>query len=154
MSTGNLITRGQLGEFAAPFSTAVTGTDTDIVLTPTTGKRFLLKGLAVNAVVSTVLAGTGVSLFLCDMASGDTTFAASKVIWPLAGFAANQAAGSVVRNDSNVVLIPILTWRGGSRIYGFKSAAVNNSIKISPNATLSTGVITVSGVLFYDELPS
>jgi hypothetical protein len=151
MAIDTLITRGQLGSKSIAFTTGVTGTDTDIALTPTTGFKFRLKGFAINAVVGTVLAGTGVSLFLCDMASADTTFAASKVIWPLAGFAANQAAGSVVRNDSNVVLIPMLSYRGQSRAYGYLSSAANNCVKISPNATLSTGNIIVSGVLFYDE---
>lgn len=151
MAIDTLISRGQLGSKSVAFQTTLTTTGTPTALTPTTGTKFRLKGFAINAVVSTVLAGTGVSLFLMDMASGDTTFAASKVIWPLAGFAANAAAGTVARQDTNVVLIPRLSYRGQSRAYGYVSLAADNLIKLQTNATISTGVLTISGVFFYDE---
>lgn len=147
----NFITRGRLGSKSVCFTTAVTATDTDIALTPTTGTRFRLKGFAIHATVTTNLAGTGVVLFLCDMASADTTFATTKAIWPIAGFSAAATAGTVVRNDTDIVLLPLLGYRGQARAYGYRSSAKDNCIKISPNATLSTGVIQVSGVLFYDE---
>jgi len=134
------------------FSTAVTGTDTDAILTPTTGKKFVLKGFQIHAIVTTVLAGTGTALFLCDMASGDSSFAIGDAMWPIAGFAADAAAGSVVRNDVEPVFIPVKDYRSGVRALGKISAAANNQIKISPNASLSTGVIQVSGVLYYDEV--
>lgn len=143
---------GRLGSKSVAFSTSVTATDTDTALTPTTGKRFRLKGFSIHATVTTVLAGTGVCLFLCDMASADSTFATSKVIWPIGGFAANAAAGTIIRNDTLVVYMPLIAVNGnGTRVIGYRSSAVNNLIKVSPNATLSTGAIQVSGTLFYDE---
>jgi len=145
----NFVDMGKYGTKTVCFSTAVTGTDTDAALTPTTGTRFRLIGYQIHAAVTTVLAGTGTALFLCDMASGDTSFALSECIWPIAGFAANAAAGTVVRNDTTPVLIH--KFNGVQKSFGFRSAAIDNQIKISANATLSTGVIQVSGVLFYSE---
>lgn len=151
LEASSVVTRGQFGSLSKAFYTSLTGTDADSILDPTSGFKFRLKGFAISATVSTVLAGTGVSLFLCDMAAADTSFSAAEAIWPLAGFAADQAAGSVIRNDSNVVFIPKLSYRGSSRAYGYLSTAANNEIKIMANATISTGVIQISGVLFYDE---
>lgn len=106
--------------------------------TPATGKKFVLKGFAINAVVGVVLNGTATSLWLVDST-------VSTLIYPLAAFSATQAANSVLRAPTTTVL--------PNKSGGFVSAAANNALKLVGDATVgTTGTIVVSGIVWGDEV--
>lgn len=108
------------------------------IWTPATGKKFVLKGFAINAVVGVVLNGTATSLWLVDNT-------VSTLIFPLAAFSATQAANSVLRQPT----VSILPYKSG----GFVSAAANNALKVVGDATVgTTGTILVSGIVWGDEV--
>jgi hypothetical protein len=124
--------------FAATFTT----TGNVAAWTPTTGKKFVLKGFAINAVVTTALAGTGTSLHLVDGTAVGTN--GVNIVWPLAAFSATQAAGSVLRQPT----VSIQPYKPG----GFVGSTVSQALRIVANADISTGVIAVSGVVWGDEV--
>lgn len=120
------------------FTGTVSTTTALTAWTPATGKKFVLKGFAINAVVGVVLNGTATSLWLVDST-------VSTLIWPLASFSAVQAANSVLRQPTTSTL----PYKSG----GFVSAAANNALKVVGDATVgTTGTILVSGVVWGDEV--
>jgi hypothetical protein len=124
------------------FSGTFTTTGNVAVWTPATGKKFVLKGFAINAVVTTVLAGTGTSIHLVD----GTSVGASgvNIVWPLAAFSATQAAGSVLRQPT----VSIVPYKSG----GFVGTTAGQALRIVADASISTGVIAVSGIVWGDEV--
>ena len=113
-------------------STSITTTGTATVWTPASGKRFRLKYISIVSAISTTLAGTGVQLNFYDNAVGG-----SALIWPIAVFAANQAAFASLTTGSPILL----------PTPGILSAAANNALIIGCDATISTGKIQLAVVV-------
>jgi hypothetical protein len=117
-------------------ATTFTGAAQGTVWTPGAGKRIVLKGCALRARVTTALAGAtpGDAICLLDNA----------VATPLVSIGiiatATDAAGAVQYG---------LTFFNFD--LGYPLAAVNNVLKVSTLATITTGVIAVEGFVFGDE---
>jgi len=121
-----------------PFVGNVSGTGGLTIWTPATGKKFVVKGFAISAVVSALLSGTGVALHLVD-----DSYAAANILWPLASFSATAAAGTVLRSPTPTTL--------PYKPNGFVSSAANRVVKIVADASTGSN-IAVSGVIWGDEV--
>ena len=124
------------------FSGTFTTTGNVVAWTPATGKKFVLKGFAIQAVVTTTLAGTGTAIYLNDGTAIGTS--GVNIVWPLAAFAANQAANSVLRQPTT----SIVPYKPG----GFVGSTAGQALRIVADASITTGVIAVSGVVWGDEV--
>ena len=120
------------------FAGVVSGTGGLTVWTPASGKKFVVKGFAIGAVVATTLTGTATQLHLVD-----DSYAAANILWPLASYSATAAAGTVLRSPTPTVL-PF-------KPNGFVGSAINRVVKIVCDAAAGQN-ISVSGVIWGDEV--
>lgn len=117
-------------------ATTFTGAAQGTVWTPAAGKRITLKGCALRARVTTALAGAtpGDAIFLLDNAVATPLISLGTVT------TATDAPGAVAYG---------LTFFDYD--LGYQLAAVNNVLKVSTLATITTGVIAVEGFVWGDE---
>lgn len=120
-----------------PFSdgSTITGTTALDVWNPGASKRFVMRGGYVVAIVSTVLAAANeITLNFIDSGSG-------KVIAPIGAAAAAGAAALIITGSTIGVLRLDLA-------EGVRGSVLGAKVQIKPSADISTGVITVSGIVW------
>jgi hypothetical protein len=117
-------------------ATTFTGAAQAIIWTPAVGKRITLKGCALRCRVTTALAGAtpGDAICLFDNAVGTPIVSLGVVA------SATDAPGAAQYGFTffNLDL-------------GYPLAAVNNVLKVSTLATITTGVIAINGLVWGDE---
>ena len=112
-----------------------TGTALGAVWSPAAGKRIVLKGCALRARVTTVLAGAtpGDHVFLCDNAVGT----------PLVSLGAITSATEAAGKDFGLTAFDF--------DLGYPLAAVGNILRVTTASGIGTGVINVTGFVWGDE---
>lgn len=119
---------------------AITGTTAATIWTPSTGRRFVLRGFAITAIVRDVLAAAKPgTLYFHDSSSS------SVVICPVGSFDATAAAGTILTGSAGPFVLNL-----GS---GVRGTAVGNSLKLAASLDIVGGVIRYAGVVWGVEEP-
>jgi hypothetical protein len=108
----------------------ITGTGSLTLWTPATGKRFVVKSLALSYLVTTAFTGSGTSLQLLD----DTT-----VIGDVQVFSASAAIGL-----TNQITIDLRQ--------GIASTGANKVLSLKFNSTIGAGVLAITCISMGTEL--
>jgi hypothetical protein len=124
-----------------PFiNNSITGTTAATIWTPSAGRRFVLRGFAITAIVQTVLAAANPgTLYFHDSSSG------TQVVAPVASFDATAAAGTILTGSAGPFVLNL-----GS---GVRGTAVGNSLKLAASLDIVGGVIRYAGVVWGVEEP-
>lgn len=120
------------------FQNNVTGTTAFTVWTPSTGKRYVLRGWSCIAVVKTVLvtgAGAAHTLFFKD---GTGAFPVA----PICPYVSNAAVDTILRADPAPVLLDS----------GIAGSVVDSPLTIATGNDIGTGVIRFTGVVWGVEI--
>jgi len=117
---------------------AITGTTAATIWTPSTGRRFVLRGFAITAIVRDVLAAAKPgTLYFHDSSS------ASTVICPVGSFGATDAAGTILTGTAGPFTIDL-----GS---GVRGTAIDTTLKLAASLDIVGGVIRYCGVVWGTE---
>lgn len=128
-ATGRNIFQGFIGD-------SITGTTAVVVWTPSKGKRFVLRGFSITAIVKTVLAAANVGTLYFHDSSG-----ASVVVAPCGAFAATAAAGTIITgSDSGPLTVNLHE--------GVRGSAVDTTLKLAASLDIGSGVIRYCGVVW------
>lgn len=129
---------GAVGTKVASFSGELTSTTILTAVAAVTGKKIRVRAFNINAMVSVVLAAaSGPSIALVD-----STYLTG-VLYQLTSFG-KTAAITTVPFSTGLVILPL---DGAVR-----ETTAGNALKIAQSVDLSTGVIAVSGTVYYDEI--
>ena len=133
------IRSGTASDIYQPFiGAAITGTTAVTIWTPSTGKRFVLRGFAITAIVRDVLAAAKPGTLYFHDSSSSTT-----VICPVGSFGATDAAGTILTGTAGPFTIDL-----GS---GVRGTAVDTTLKLAASLDIGSGVIRYSGVVWGTE---
>lgn len=114
---------------------AITGTTAATIWTPNTGRRFVLRGFAITAVVRDILAAAKPGLLYFHDSSSST-----QVIAPVAAFDATAAVGTILTGSSGPFVLDL-----GS---GVRGSAVDTTLKLAASLDIVGGVIRYAGVVW------
>lgn len=120
--TGNISSTGSMG----------------VLWTPQTSRRFRLRGGELSATFTTAGTGSGID-HLCLFNDGATL--ASDVVWSLGAFDRASPAGYVICDRTQIYLAE-----------GARGKSLDTVLRVGSNATIGSGVIRVSGVLWGTEM--
>ena len=114
---------------------SITGTTAVTIWTPSTGRRFVLRGFAITAIVKTTLvAANPGTLYFHD--SSSTT----AVICPVGSFATLAAQDTVLTGSNGPFTIDLGT--------GVRGTAVDTTLKLAPSLSIGAGEIRYCGVVW------
>lgn len=112
----------------------VIGTTKATLWTPSTGRRFVLRGFSITAVVQTVLAASDPStLRLTD--SGNTTTVA-----PVGSYDATAAAGTIITGSAGPLTVNLHE--------GVRGSVVGSTLQLTASNDIGTGRIRYAGVVW------
>jgi hypothetical protein len=121
--------QGAIGNSGGGGSTTVT------IWTPESGKRYVLRGFAITAVVRTLLAAASAhALYFHD--SSSTT----AIIAPIGSYGPTDAVGTILTGTAGPLVCNLHE--------GVRGTAVGTSLKLTSGNDLSTGIIRFTGVVW------
>lgn len=127
-ATGRNIFQGFVGS-------AITGTTAATIWTPNTGKRFVLRGFSITAIVRDVLAAAKPgTLYFHDSSSS------TQVIAPCGAFDATAAAGTIITGANGPYTLNLHE--------GVRGSAVDTTLKLAASLDIGSGVIRYCGVVW------
>jgi hypothetical protein len=114
---------------------AIAGTTAVTIWTPNAGRRFVLRGFAITAIVRDVLvAAKPGTLYFHDSSSSTT------VIAPVGSFDATAAAGTIITGSAGPFMLDL-----GS---GVRGKAVDTTLKLAASLDIGAGVIRYCGAVW------
>lgn len=117
------------------FQSSITGTNTATVWTPQTGRRYVLRGFAITAVVRTVLASASAhALYFQDSGTGTPTVA------PIGAYGATDAIGTILTGSSGPFVCQLHE--------GVRGSAVDTVLRVAAGNDIGSGVIRFTGVVW------
>ncbi len=132
------------------FSGSLTSTTALTVWTPSTGKRFLLKGYAITGIVSpdVLAASAGVLIYLADGGNSNAVVAPVATIHKTA--AADVTAFTAGNSGTSATGTPVVVNLGSGR----RGSATGSSgtLKLTTDITIGSGDIKVVGVVWGREV--
>ena len=130
---------GTASEIYQPFiGAAINGTTAATIWTPSTGKRFVLRGFAITAIVrDTLVAAKPGTLYFHDSSSS------SVVICPVGSFGATDAAGTILTGTAGPFTIVLRR--------AVPATATDTTLKLAASLDIGTGTIRYCGVVWGTE---